>query len=378
MKAVAVFPGRRETGIVEHPEPEISRPGEVKLRILEVGICGTDREIREFEYGTPPAGSDYLILGHECLAEVVAVGSGRLERLSVGDLVVPMVRRPCPHAHCASCCAGRQDFCYTGDFTERGIKGAHGFLTERVVDEESYLHRVPGSIRDVAVLVEPLTIAEKAMQQVWDVQERLPWASRTDPSRGPGHGHRGLVLGGGPVGLLGAMVLVSRGFETFVYSREPETGPKAAVVAGFGARYISAGTHSVSELHDVAGAIDLVYEATGASRLAFEVLDLLDANAVFVFTGVPGRKTPVQVDTDRIMRNMVLMNQVVFGTVNAGPPAFQAAIRDLEIFLERWPRSLESIITGRYPMESYEALLSGEAGGIKNVIRIGNAVGRDG
>src|SRR5262249_39730994 len=143
----------------------ITQPDQVKLRILEVGICGTDKEICSFEYGTPPTGSDYLVIGHEALGEVVEVGAA-VTHLAPGDLVVPTVRRPCSHAHCRSCQAGHQDFCETDDFTERGIKGAHGYLTEFVVDEAHYMNPVPRYLREIAVLVEPLTIAEKAEYQL--------------------------------------------------------------------------------------------------------------------------------------------------------------------------------------------------------------------
>src|ERR1051326_3055849 len=128
MKAIAVFPGKREIRLIDHPEPRISTPTDVKLRILEVGVCGTDKEICAFEYGTPPDGSDYLVIGHESLGEVVEVGNA-VSRVKIGDLVVPMVRRPCPHETCLACHSGRQDFCYTGDFTERGIKMQNGFMT---------------------------------------------------------------------------------------------------------------------------------------------------------------------------------------------------------------------------------------------------------
>src|SRR5947207_7653128 len=119
MKAVAVFPGTREVRVIEHEAPRITEPDQVKLRILDIGVCGTDKEICAFEYGTPPDGSDYLVIGHESLGEVVEVGNG-VSRVKIGDLVVPMVRRPCPHKSCLACRSGRQDFCYTGDFTERG------------------------------------------------------------------------------------------------------------------------------------------------------------------------------------------------------------------------------------------------------------------
>ena len=135
MKAVAVFPGKRQVQLIEQEPPPLASPTAVRLRMLEVGVCGTDREICAFQYGTPPAGSEHLVIGHESLGQVVEVGP-EVTRLARGDLVVTMVRRPCPHAECVACRAGRQDFCFTGDFSERGIKNLHGFMTETVVDEE--------------------------------------------------------------------------------------------------------------------------------------------------------------------------------------------------------------------------------------------------
>src|SRR5438045_2042820 len=108
MKAIAVLSKKREVALIDQPVPNIESPTQVKLRMLEAGVCGTDREICAFEYGTPPAGSDALVIGHESLGEVVEVGSA-VDRVRVGDLVVPMVRRPCPHDDCAACQAGRQD-----------------------------------------------------------------------------------------------------------------------------------------------------------------------------------------------------------------------------------------------------------------------------
>jgi threonine dehydrogenase-like Zn-dependent dehydrogenase len=369
MKAIAVHPAAREVRLIDAPEPRLASPTQVLLRMLDVGVCGTDREICRFEYGTPPAGSDYLIIGHESVGEVVEVGRD-ITALAPGDVVIPMVRRPCPHAHCTACRAGRQDFCFTGDFTERGIKSRHGFMTELVVDDAAYMNRVPAALRDVAVLVEPLTIAEKALMQMWQVQQRLPWGGTTEAGRLLGHRHQAVVLGAGPVGILGAMALVAQGFETFVYSREQAPNPKATLVESIGARYVSAEETSLEGLARRIDGIDVVYEATGASRVAFEMLQIVGPNAVFIFTGVPGRRGPIEVDTDRLMRSMVLQNQVVFGTVNAGKDAFEAAIRDLGLFLERWPRAVRALISGRYPLAEYRDLLVGEVTGIKNVLRL--------
>lgn len=368
MKAVAVFPDDREIRVVDdHPEPPPPQPHGVVVRVLDVGVCGTDKEIAAFEYGRPPGGSDRFVLGHELLGEVVAVGS-EVTRLRKGDLATSLVRRPCPHESCLACREDSQDFCYTGDYTERGILGAHGFMTERVVEDERWLVPVPRALRDVGVLAEPLSIAEKALGQVWDVQERLPWECREARRSGRAPRLRALVLGAGPVGLLGALALRRAGFETTVYSREPADGPKAALVGSMDAHYLSARDHEAAVLPGTLGRVDLVYEAVGASHLAFEVLRVLGANAVFVFTGIPGRKEPVEVDTDEIMRRAVLGNHVLFGTVGAGRRAFEAAVEDLQHFTEQWPEAVSGLITGRFAPEAHGPLLDGSRGGIKNVI----------
>ncbi|HOE97042.1 MAG TPA: glucose 1-dehydrogenase [Candidatus Sumerlaeota bacterium] len=381
MRAIGVFPRSRQIDLVELDEPLRRGRHDVKVRMLEVGLCGTDREIVSFQYGAPPPGSSFLVIGHEGLGLVADVGPA-VAALRPGDLVIPMVRRPCPHAHCRPCRAHRADFCYTGDFTERGIKAAHGFTAETVVDPEQFFIPVPSELRHIAVLTEPLTIAEKALTQVWDVQERLPGPSRHKSDRATaaarlagdlgqsdqGFHHRAVVLGAGPVGLLGAMLLVLTGFETTVYSREPAGGPKARLAQQIGARYLSAADADPPDLARAVGNIDLVYEATGAAEVSFALLRELGANGVFVFTGVPGRKHPIQCDAAAIMQNLVLRNQVVLGTVNAGRDAYRAAVDDLGRMARRWPGVLQQLITARHPLEDFRRPLLDHPAGIKHVL----------
>ena len=362
MLAVAVYPAEREVRVINHPEPKLAADTQAKMRVLDVGVCGTDRDIVSFEYGTPPDGCAYLIIGHESLSEVIETGS-KVSKVKNGDLVVMTVRRPCSHPSCVACREGRQDFCYTGDFTERGIKQSHGYMTEFVVEEEQYLNPVPRELLDVAVLVEPLTIAEKSLEQLWTVQHRLPWRRQL----------RAVVLGAGPVGILGAMALKIEGFDVTVYSRSPEHEEKNSILGAIGVAYIAAETHTAEEMANLVGPIDVVYEATGSSSVAFDVLKHLGPNAVFIFTGVPGHGAPIPVGTDEIMRNIVLNNQLVLGSVNAPPQAFQAAIRHLGIFAQRWPQTLPSLITGRFPLERALDALKTQPGSVKNVVAVAQA-----
>jgi threonine dehydrogenase-like Zn-dependent dehydrogenase len=244
----------------------------------------------------------------------------------------------------------------------------HGYMTEFFVEEEKHLNFVPPGLRDLAVLVEPLTVAEKALAQVWQVQKRLPWENPVSNGQGRGHGKTAVVLGAGPIGILGAMALIVNGFRTYVYSRSAEPNPKAAVVNSIGAKYISSETVPVEKFSEMVGNIDLVYEGLGSARIAFDVLKVLGLNGVFVFTGIPGHKAAIPIDADLLMRQMVLKNQILVGTVNADRAAFESAIRNLAIFQKRWPQAIASVITGRYKLDDYEDLLLGKARGIKNVI----------
>lgn len=358
MRSVAVFPKERRLGWVELPEPGRPGPFEARLKVLEVGICGTDREIAAFEYGTPAANSDHLVLGHEALAEVLEVGP-EVESLEAGDLVVPTVRRPCSDPHCLACRSGRQDFCTTGRFAERGIKEMDGFLTPYAMEAESYLVKIPPALREFAVLVEPLSIATKAEAQALAIQQRTPF---------PQQRRRALVIGAGPVGILAAMAYRSDGFEAFVYSAEPSSSERANLVRSFGAVYVCAAETPFAQLREQSGPMDILYEAVGITDVAFGALAALGPNGVCILTGIPAEHQPSSLDMSRIMKELVLNNQLVFGTVNAGPQAYEAAVTHLEQFMFLFPESVRRLFT-RYPMDETPGLLR-EKKGIKDVIRV--------
>ena len=366
MRALAVFPERRQVAIIEEDEPRKLGPRQVLLRTREVGLCGTDREIAAFAYGEPPAGSDHLVLGHEALAEVADLGS-EVSHFRRGQLVVPMVRRPCADPRCRPCRAGRQDFCVTGEFLERGIKGADGFLVELFVEEEQNLVPVPAGLADVGVLIEPLTVIAKGMVKVRGLVERHPWEPMFD---------KALVLGAGAVGLLSAMCTVSNGYDTTVYSREPSDGERAAHVRGFGATYVSSVETPLADVGRKRGPFDLVVEAAGFSPLTIAGLEVLGPNGIAVLKGVPGLGPERAIDVDRLLRGLVLKNQHVFGTVNAGRSDYFDAIHLLETLVIRFPESVRHFITGRDPLEAAPDLLSKNEG-IKNVVRFGGASSRE-
>lgn len=371
MKAAAVFPGKRTIEVIDIDEPGSPGDGEVKVRVLDVGICGTDREIARFEYGVPPEGSDYLIIGHEAAGEVVEIGSSVTE-LQTGDVVGLVVRHPCGQPECGPCRMGRSDFCVTGRFTESGIKQRHGFLRPYLIARPDHVVKAPAELRDFAVLAEPLTIAEKAFGEVRQILERLPWfpeRERPEPLRALGDS-RALVLGAGAVGLLGALRLRLAGYRTYVYSLEPAESVNARILQEAGCEYVSARDHEMPALPRIIGRIDLVYEATGVSTLAFGLMKYLGHNGMFILTGIPPLGKPIPLDADRIIRNVVLENQLIFGSVNAGREDHGRAMRTLQRIQAKWPKILPSTITAHHPIETLPDLLRAKPTGIKHVIHL--------
>jgi threonine dehydrogenase-like Zn-dependent dehydrogenase len=329
------------------------------LRVLKVGLCGTDREIAAFHYGKPPVGADHVVLGHEALAEVVELGPDA-SLVAKGELVVPTVRRPCTNSRCRPCRVNRPDFCVTGEYIEHGILGAHGFMQEWVVEDERNLVRVPDKLADVAVLIEPLTVAAKAAEQALSTESRFPWERvRT----------RILALGAGPVGLLGALAARVNGQETCVYSLEPASDPRAQIARGFGATYVSGQDMTLAELGRTYGPFDMIFEAVGVSSVAFEAMQALAPNGMCVLTGMPTPGKLREIDSDAIMRNLVLKNQMVFGVVNAGRSGYVDALRDLEQAMFLFPEAVRALITDVHPIEDAPALLAMRAG-IKQVIQL--------
>lgn len=352
MKAVSLVPRQPGSARCLEIEPLPRRPGEVEVRTLAVGVCGTDQEILAGLYGEAPAGADRLVLGHEACG-VVERGAGGLR---AGDLVVPMVRRPCSE-RCWNCRGGEQDMCLTGNYRERGIRGLHGFMTERFTESPAYLVRLPRALRPVAVLMEPLSVVEKGVGQGFRLQRRLRWRPR-----------QALVLGAGPIGLLGALLARSLGLRATVWS----LGLGAARVAWLeriGAAALDAAAHPLAELPERLGNLDLVLECTGATPVIAGALMTVGTNGVLCLLGVSGGDRRVEVAVDRWNLRAVLANQVVFGSVNANRRDFEAGARRLAGWMRRWPRLLETLLTRAVPPDRFEEAVARRPDDMKTVVR---------
>ena len=356
MKGLAVVPGSKRSLHVRTDIPEPERADAwAAVRIVETGICGTDLEINEGLYGRSPEGFDYLVLGHESLGVVEAAPGG--SGLSKGDLVVATVRRPCPE-RCRPCASDQNDMCRTGHFVERGIAGLHGFMSERYVEDPRYLIPVPAALRPFAVLLEPLSIIEKGFAQAFRIQERLPWEPRV-----------AIVLGAGTVGILGAALLRLRGLDVFVVGRERGGTARESFLAELGLRYVSTADTPVEEIEKRTGRADLVFEATGAASVVMPSLRLLAPDAIAVLASVTGGEKRFDVDVATWNREMVLGNQVVLGTVNAGRGHFEAGVRSLQAMEARLPGWAGRIITRRVPFDDLDTILARSPNDIKTVLQ---------
>jgi len=352
MKAIAIAPGTPGVRLVDHPEPSIAAPDEVKVRVLRVGICGTDREEAAGGRARPPDGRHALIIGHEMLGEVVAVGD-TVTRVRPGDYAAFTVRRGC--SRCLPCTMNRPDMCRTGDFRERGIWGLDGYQTEYVVDREQYAVRVPPELASTGVLAEPLSVAEKAIDEAVRLQAaRLPDAP---PMSGDLSGLHCLVAGLGPIGLLAATVLRLRGAEVHGLDVVDPATPRPQWLVAIGGRYVESRQVPPDRMNDVLGPMDLILEATGVPALAFNLLDALAPSGVCVLTGIPGGSRPLRIPGADLIRRLVLDNQLMVGSVNAARHHFEMAVEDLARARARWGDCMSGLITHRYPSPQFATAL---------------------
>ena len=336
MQALVVRPGEaHSTHVAEIPALPV-REGEVALRALEVGVCGTDREISEGLFGVAPAGDDVLVLGHEFLGVVDRDGHG----FTRGDLVTSIVRRSC--SRCIACNEGAPDSCLTGDYSERGITRLHGFARELLGEDPAQLIGVPQSLGRLGVLVEPASICERGIRHARAIGGRQPWELQ-----------RALVLGAGAIGMLSTYILRLAGLDVWTAARSPADDPRARLVEASGARYVSTTAEPLSALREDVGGFDLVVEATGNVQVMADSIGMLRRSGVACLLGLDGRQQSVELDGRVLGVDMILENRVVFGSVNANRVDWLAAVESLDRARERWPEALPQFVGLRVPLDRF-------------------------
>jgi glucose 1-dehydrogenase len=335
MKAVAVFPGKpNSVHLAELAKPSVSDIPDgrgVLVRVLRVGVDGTDREINAAEYGNAPNGYDFLVIGHEGFGQVEAVGPS-VSFIRPGDFVVATVRRPGSSLYDR---IGLQDMTTDDQYFERGINLRHGYLTEYYVEDEEFIVKVPAGLREVGVLLEPMTVAQKGITQAYEIQRRLKvWRPR-----------RAAVMGAGTLGLLASLVLRLRGMQVCTFGRSARPSRNADLLDAIGAEYVSTSERSIAGVVADEGPFDLIFEGTGSSAVVFESMQAVAKNGVLVLTSITGGNRTLQVPADRINLEFVLGNKVMVGSVNASRENFESGVRDMAQAEADYPGWLRRLLT---------------------------------
>jgi len=342
MKAIAVIPGKPNSiHLREVPKPRIERVPDgrgVLVKVARVGVDGTDKEINAAEYGAPPPGDDYLILGHESLGCVEAVGPN-VRELRPGDWVVASVRRPGASIYDK---IGLQDMTTDDTYFERGINLLHGYLAEYYVDSADYLVKLPKGLSQVGVLAEPSSVAEKAIGQAYEVQRRLRvWRPR-----------RAAVLGAGTLGLLASLFLHLRGLEVTTLGLEQPPFLNSELLEEIGVRYVSTKTSGLKDASAKYGPFDFILEGTGYSPLVFEAMEVLAKDGVLAMVSITGADRKIEIPADRINQGFVLGNKIALGSVNASHDDFERAVADLAQAELSYPGWLAKLLT--HPVKGLE------------------------
>jgi threonine dehydrogenase-like Zn-dependent dehydrogenase len=341
MRAVTVVPLKKgSVDLTDLPEPPES-DGPVLVKTRAVGVCGTDLEIIDGDYGWAPPGEDRLAIGHESLGEVMEAPEGA--DVKAGDLVVAIVRRPDP-VPCPNCAIGEWDMCRNGQYTEWGIKQHHGYARERYRITPDFLVKVDSGLGNLGVLLEPTTVVAKAWDHIERIGKRAEWKPRTV-----------LITGAGPIGLLAALLGVQRGLEVHVLDQVTE-GLKPELVSALGATY-----HHGS-VADTGVEPDVAIECTGVAPLIFDVMDHAGANGIVCLTGVSSGGRELSVDVGMLNRRLVLENDVVFGSVNANRRHYEAGAKALAEADKPW---LSRLISRTVPLDRWQEAYQREPGDVK-------------
>lgn len=356
MKAVAFSPEDEKLDIISREIPDIS-DNEVLVKVKEVGLDGTDKEIIEGSIGQLPKDKDNLVIGHESLGEVEKVGD-KVDNFEPGDLVVATVRRP---DDCINCQNGELDMCLKGNYTERGIKGEDGYLKEFYKEKPEFLIKIPKELEDIGVLLEPMSVAEKAVRMGYEVQKRMIWKPEI-----------GLVTGSGTLGLLISFLLKLKGLEVSIMDLE-DNDYKNKIFSRLSINHFNAKN---IELHDIPNElgkqIDIILEATGDSGVALHSMLVVGTNGVVVLLSVTGGSKEITLCSDCLNEGMVLQNKAVVGSVNSNRIDFEQGILDLKKINRKWPGLIDKLITVRYKIEEIDRAIESLNENIKSVVDFQN------
>ena len=349
MKAIAVHEGATEPALIDLPKPD-PEAGEALVRTLRVGVDGTDHEVISGGHGGYPADTDHMVLGHEAVG-VVEDANGT--DLSEGDIVVPTVRRR-PNGTNAYFERGEPDMAPDGQYHERGIVGAHGFMAEYFTTPAEFLVPISPELAEHGFLVEPISITEKAVEHADASRSAFEWTPES-----------ALVLGNGSLGLITLAMFEQRFERTYCLGRRERPDPTIDIIESLGSTYVNSNETPVPEIPDAHEAPDLIYESTGYAKHPFESIEALAPNGVLAALGIPG-DWDFEIEGGKLHRELVLHNKAVVGSVNSNVGHFEAAAETLASLSASF---LDDLVTGIYELDDYEAAFVDDDSTIKNAIQ---------
>ena len=360
MRGIAAQIGSAEPRFAEVAEPRAPREHEVLCQTIELGICGTDREILESRRPVTPEDDEHLVLGHECLGRVEQAGAAVAD-LAAGDLVVPLVRRAAVESPV------RVDLLAFGQYTERGIVAEHGFSAPLWTDRAEHLIRVEPPLAPFAVLTEPLSVAEKGINEAQALQ-RARLGEDTWRETPP----RVLVTGMGPIGFAAVIAARCRGWPTTMFGRDAAETSRAELAADLGAEYLPASSAEFPPSDVEADGFDLVLECTGSDAVMIRAAGALASRGVMVWLGSSRDPRPVSHNVAQLMRDAVLKNHIHVGSVNAAPRDFHDALAHLDQMQQRDAALLARLVTERVaPGDALWHYANRAPQGIKVVVEYG-------
>jgi aldose 1-dehydrogenase [NAD(P)+] len=347
MKAIIVKPPLKGAEIKDIDDA-IGREGNLKIKIIESGICGTDREIVNGNLSTAanPPDSNFMVLGHE------AIGILRedAEHLRKGDVVMPINRRGC--GKCINCITGRPDFCETGEFREAGIKKMHGFMKEYIYDNEQSLVLVPKELRHHAILAQPLSDLEKSLSEVFSVQKRLMWTCID----GTYNCRKALVIGTGSIGTLASLLLKSSGFSVYVANRRTASDKESKIFDSTGIKYLNAGD-DLELVKQKGFTFDLIIETSGTdAELLTKSIRVLKNNGIIGLFGFSSFGT-ASLDYKDIQK-IVYGSLAIVGLINGQKPHFERALLRLAEWNSTWPDITKLLITRTININDHDLVIS--------------------
>lgn len=375
MRCLGVVPGTHRVDVVHRPEPGLPGAHEVLMDMVECGVCGTDRHIIAGGRARPAPSEGALVLGHEPLGRVLAVGAA-VRHLAEGDFVTATNQRSC--GSCAPCAAGEVDLCLSAAGSGRGVGGMDGFLRPRLLDDGAFCVRVPPHLAGVAVLTEPLAVCEKIIAQLRQVQRRLPrtpWAEQAGGADWAA-GLRFLVGGAGPIGTLAAFALRCHGAEVSVLDRAPADSVKAHLLQRIGVRYYCSEGATGDELAEraaAAGPIDCALEAAGSGDVCLALWRALERNGALGVLG-GGHRGESLVPPDELFGRALSSNLALVGSVASNPRHFEMALTDLDLCLGLFPDAIAEVVSLRCDFDhADQAFDPGGADDVKRVITLAGA-----